>query len=398
MSGRGSITNPWDIVTAIASADVKSGHRLNLRAGTYTGNYIPSWEATTSSGGEITMRAYPGEHAIIDGNIIIGKEWLVIEGLHIKDSDFIDRATVIEDGTIPEEWTAASAFDISASNVLIRDCIIENCLQGGQIHSTTINVTYDGCIIYYNGWNAPDRPHGHGIYVNGIHGTVKNCILFSNAAYGAKIYGGGQDISYGTIEDNIAFNNCGIFGEDPDNGNLLIGNESIADDNLNPIMRRNYTYQLPANRTNRKNHFGHNNTFKDAIMTDNYMPEGCVVLQNPPWTGLTWIDYSGNILEPEAINKVVIIPVRGRLHVAIYNWELEDTVTVDVSAYWSQGQSVTVANVEDYFTDIDTLTVGAGGTLAIDMTAAGHSVQAGQGFDTPATCFPEFGCFVIRAT
>ncbi len=46
------------------------------------------------------------------------------------------------------------------------------------------NAEIYGCLIYYNGWEAPDRGHGHGIYAQNQTGTKKitDNIVFSGSA------------------------------------------------------------------------------------------------------------------------------------------------------------------------------------------------------------------------
>ena len=46
----------------------------------------------------------------------------------------------------------------------IINLVIHDTGQGMDPTSVATDSEYYGNIIYYNGWNAPDRGHGHGIY------------------------------------------------------------------------------------------------------------------------------------------------------------------------------------------------------------------------------------------
>lgn len=64
--GDGSISNPWDLLTALQST-LPPGSTLYLRGGTYTGKFISNLRG--SVGDPITVRSYPGEWAKIDGYV-----------------------------------------------------------------------------------------------------------------------------------------------------------------------------------------------------------------------------------------------------------------------------------------------------------------------------------------
>jgi parallel beta-helix repeat protein len=59
--GAGTIGDPWDLRTAFSNGSQTSGDTLYLRGGTYSGKFL-----STLDGG--TVRSYPGEWAVIDGN------------------------------------------------------------------------------------------------------------------------------------------------------------------------------------------------------------------------------------------------------------------------------------------------------------------------------------------
>jgi hypothetical protein len=65
-SGNGSITQPWDLQTALNQpSSVPPGAAIYLRGGIYTGKFVSNLTGTVSS--PITVRPYPGESVKIDG-------------------------------------------------------------------------------------------------------------------------------------------------------------------------------------------------------------------------------------------------------------------------------------------------------------------------------------------
>lgn len=81
-----------------------------------------------------------------------------------------------------------------------------------------------------------------------------------------------------------------------------------------------------------------------------------------------------------------------------YNWDLDDSVVVDLSTVTglSIGDTVSVKNVQDLFVDIVELVLDADKKITVDMRAVNHTVAAPVLWDAPVTTFPEFGCFIIE--
>ena len=84
-----------------------------------------------------------------------------------------------------------------------------------------------------------------------------------------------------------------------------------------------------------------------------------------------------------------------RANLTIYNQDAVNTVTADVSSIYSNGDTINARNVQDYFVDIQTLTV-AGGNITVNMQAANRTVATPVQWTAPASTFPTFGCFVLE--
>lgn len=67
-NGNGSLSSPWDLQTALSHpAAVQPGDTIWLRGGTYHGHFLSNLNGTSTN--YITLSSYPGEWAVIDGNI-----------------------------------------------------------------------------------------------------------------------------------------------------------------------------------------------------------------------------------------------------------------------------------------------------------------------------------------
>ena len=85
----------------------------------------------------------------------------------------------------------------------------------------------------------------------------------------------------------------------------------------------------------------------------------------------------------------------GRAHVIVYNWPLESTVDVDLSAVLNQGDAFEVRNVQDYLGAPVTVGTFDGAPIRLPMTGLKVAAPVGHDF-TPAAVGPEFNVFVVR--
>lgn len=201
-TGNGSMANPWDLKTALSQSAsvVTPGSTIWLRGGTYTiptsmRGFISSIKGSEQN--PVRVASFPGEWAIIDGNLshstYKNESILRINGDHVWFMNF--EMTNTETGN--------RKIDISGSNPNIRrgtaindfgvgtkiiNLIIHDAGQGIGAWSAGMNNEYYGNIIYNNGWDAPDRTHGHGIYVQNNNGTklMENNMFFNQFEMNAQ--------------------------------------------------------------------------------------------------------------------------------------------------------------------------------------------------------------------
>ena len=104
----------------------------------------------------------------------------------------------------------------------IINLVIHDTGQGLAPTSVATNSEYYGNIIYYNGWSAPDRGHGHAIYAQNYDGgskLIKHNIMFDQFSYNLHAYG----------SSTAGFMNSRVEGNVWWRGTSLVGGESGFD-------------------------------------------------------------------------------------------------------------------------------------------------------------------------
>lgn len=203
LTGDGSIDNPWSLEKALStSSNVQPGSIIWLRGGTYsvpstTLGFISSISGTSAN--PIKIVSYPGEWAVIDGNLsgspVKNKTIIEIKGNYTWFMNFevtnTDPARVIPiEGSNPPERRGSAIYDYGRSNKLI-NLVIHDAGQGIGAWSSGFDGEYYGNVIYNNGWDAPDRLHGHGSYIQNTIGfkLFKNNVYFNPFANIIQVYG-----------------------------------------------------------------------------------------------------------------------------------------------------------------------------------------------------------------
>lgn len=374
----GSIHDPETLAEAVTDRRIPAGARVWLRGGTYSGDYVSSISGTAEA--PITFRAYPGEIAIIDGGLRIIGDYITWQDCIIRWTGWTSRESA-EAGSAPTDIPVHD-FNPQGTGFRLINCVLHDLFSPGFWASA--DELY-GCISFNHGWTAPDRGHGHGIYVQNARPRkrIQHNIIFNNFGWGIHCYGSSADLLDNiSIESNIAFN-AGILNNAA-YMDILIG----AGDRptTGAIIRDNYTYGLASQGLQ-----GYSAGLTGAVITDNYCPNGrSGTFAGSQESGNNW-DIVGNtsFAIPNAYDNT-------RAHIAVYNADALDRVAVDVSTVASAGRSYRLRNAQDYFNDIQTGTVAGDGTITIDMQAANRSVQAPVAWNAPATTFPQFGAFVLE--
>jgi hypothetical protein len=282
-SGDGSISRPLDLGTALSAASpVRPGDTLWLRGGRYVGAFTSVLNGTAAA--PISVREYPGESAVLDGS---GTDlaMLTIRGVHtwfrgfeITDSDaLLGRVTSIT-GSHPAGMRLGDGVVVNGANTRLINLVIHDTGQGVSFWTPAVDSEVYGCIIYNNGWLAPDRGHGHGLYIQNATGTkhVSDVISFNNYSTGMKAYAEGGSAVGVHFEGIIGFNNGAPAAEGTLDriSNIFAGTTTLALDRITVQSSALYHVSgaipdLGANLV-----LGYTATNKQVTVKDNYVAGG----------------------------------------------------------------------------------------------------------------------------
>jgi hypothetical protein len=428
-SGSGTESNPWNIQTALAGGTllnkVKPGDTVWLRGGDYNSTTFFRCSVSGTDAQPIIFRQYPGERARLitdrqnsyEGVLGVECSNVWFWGFEILVNNTV-RSTQ-ERGSFPTEIVRNSGTNESSvsfgKNVKYINLVIHDASNGMQVWRYNNNTEVYGNIVYYVGWQAPDRGHGHSIYTQndgpGTHIIMDN-IMFRPFSHNLHLYSGN---AYGVnyqIEGNIFFDAGGLANEYA--RNALIQTE----DNRNIVFKNNYSYFSPGvGGTGMK--VGKPCT--NISITDNYissgsyrgfeLEEGCVPVAfsgntihgNSAYTtvGFTPAQYPNNLyykgIRPSG-TKVFIRPNKyevGRANIAIYNWSNLNSVDVDLSSVLKPGDSYKIVDVQNFFGPAAVSGTYAGGSVSVPMNLTVVSEPIGVVAKKPVHTPLEFGAFVV---
>ena len=410
-SGTGTISNPWKLQTALNQpSSVHPGDTIWLRGGTYTGAPFTS-NLNGTSASPIIVRQYPGERATIDGNYAGTEVTLKIMGSYtwywgfeIFNSD-PTRSSPDPNLNPPRRGEGVQQ---SGDGTRMINMIVHDTSQGVITGESATDGRIYGNLFYYNGYDAPDRGHGHGIYAQNLGSTPKpiyDNIIFQQFGWGIHAYSEGGHLDNLDFQGNVSFNNGGLSGSWHTNI-LLGGTQNKA---TNPKLTSNFTYNTGQGNTN---NLGYSAGCTNPGITNNYLASGTALgISNCSGLTITGNTFYGSIsgftqsgfpsntyygsTRPTGV-KVFVRPnayEAKRANIVIYNWDLQGTVSVDVSGVLAVGDGFEVRNAQDFFGAPVLTGTYSGGSITLPMT--GLSVAAPVGVVAPNPTGPEFNVFVL---
>jgi hypothetical protein len=412
-SNNGSAQSPWDLATALNQpSSVQSGATIWLHAGTYRGNFTSRLTGTAAS--PIMVRGAPGERAILDGVGTPNGHVLTVNGSYTIYRDFevtnsYATRVITSTGSNPPD-ARGEGVGMYGPGVKLVNLVIHDTGQGvGNWAGASDGEVY-GSIIFYNGWDAPDRGHGHGIYAQNQTGKkyLTDNVIFRQFSYGIHGYTEGGFIDNFDVQGNIVFNNGEPSAQSGFATDILVGGLKVAQ---TPLLRDNATY-FPAGEG--ANNVGYSAGCSNPTLTNNYLVAGTALIFNATGTiamtgntfigslsGFTQSAYPNNTYSSgrPTGSRVVVRPNKydaERAHVAIFNWDNLDSVPVDVSGVLSAGTAYELYDVQDLFGAPVLSGVYSGGTLAVPMTRTTVTTPVGNVPVTIRHTSKEFGAFLLR--
>lgn len=348
ITGLGTQQSPWDITSTLAGKqNVRPGDNVYLLEGIYRcpdrGLDNQGYRISLKGSREqpIRIASAPGHHALVDGGLCVleGTQYIHLENIEITASEnqYMPR-TISEKGSHPKSYNRiwgglwiAGGDTCKYINLVIRDCAI-----GILFKQAAVNSEIYGCIIYDNGWKAPDRGHGHAIYTQNKEGSklIENCIM--TGGFGYTLHGYTGPTEPGRYVDNYqARRNICYKG-----GPSLFGG---ANPSKNILLVENVFYDLP------KVQLGYSAPFNyDCQLIDNYFIKTPLVIKN-----FKEVKKEGNVnidkMEPP-VERCFIYKNRydpNRAHVAVLNAKLAKEVDIDVSEFLKDGEAYCFLDPKD---------------------------------------------------
>ena len=423
-SGNGSIGNPWDLQTALSQPpSVHPGDTIWLRGGTYSGIYSSFLTGTASA--PIIVRQVPGERATLDGGTANTAVLLTVWGAYTwfwgfeVMSSSLDRfsndpSSYPTDLNRPYEGIANAQQPGSGVGTKFINLVVHDLGQGFGFWQDATDAEINGCLIYYNGWDAPDRGHGHGIYTQNQTGTktIKDNIIFANFSHGIHAYGSGSaHLNNIWAEGNILFQS-GVLSAVEGGRNLLIGGESgnVAQ---SPTVASNFLYRSSGGVTNSSDFdLGYSGGCANPRVTNNYIADNTqfVNCSDITMTGNTFYGAIGGFSPASFPSNTyfsqrptgTLVFVRpnqyepGRANIAVYNWDNQPTVSVDVSSVLAPGASFEIRNAQNFFGPPVLSGIYSGANLIVPMTGLAPALP--YGVSAPSLTGPTFNAFVLFQT
>ncbi len=447
----GTMDDPKDLLSVLAKPEaVPPGSIIWLRGGMYGDGktYFISRLAGTEEA-PIILRQMPGERAALNGS-------LIIEGAHTWFWGF-EVLSTFEDRTGDRYNPQAGTLDgvvVNGPYTKLISLVIHDTREGVAVWTPAEGAEVHDCIIYNNGWQGPDRGHGHGIYTqnNGAPKRLTGNIIFNQFGVGIHAYGSDKAfVRNYMVDHNVVFNN-GRLSIDGRSDNLFFGSGG----SLSGIrVQSNYTYHTPSQDIGASRvGWQYGGTNQDVSVLDNYFIGGYIGLSMNSWRSMrvhgnvTYAEKSYNVfLQPPQtedglvsdwdgnkhygagqfllrgekrtfgqwraagfdangemhdgrprgvwsfVNRNNFDP--GRAHIVIYNWDLQPKVCVDVSAVFETGIKYQVFDGQNIFGDALVTGELQGREVCIPMTDLKVVMPLGVVPNPPTHTAPEFGVFVM---
>ena len=347
-SNAGTEGSPWDIESALKGKPaITPGDTIWIEAGTYKcpnrkfGAQGYEVRLAGAEGKPIWVRARPGQRVTIDGglSILAPTTWLWISDLEILLSENMTTSRRIEQtGSSPSDLNRPwSGLNINVgTGCKFINLVIHDNIQGVSWWAGSHDTELYGCIIYDDGWEAPDRGHGHAVYVQNEDGvkTISDCIMTGGYGYTVHAYGSAKAfVDHFVIEGNICYKA----------NEFLVGGGKPSHDIK---VRDNVLYGLSM----RIGYGTHPN--EDCEVRDNLIVNGGLTINN-----YERVVNEGNLIlakddpRPSA-NRVIFRPNRydaRRANIAAFQWEKNSVPRLDPGDFLKKGDTFRLMNPRDFY-------------------------------------------------
>ncbi|HEX6965425.1 MAG TPA: hypothetical protein VF166_06470 [Gemmatimonadaceae bacterium] len=446
-SGNGSEQQPWDLATAFAAPSVvQPGDTIWLRGGTYRGTFVSSLSGTSSK--PIIVRQYPGERAIVDGNLAINGSYTWYWGFEVVNTDVSENTRNIQGLNIKAPGSkfinmvvhdgAGACFGVwaEAPDAEVYGNIIYNCGRMGQ------SVGRYGHGIYFQNVNGTKKILDNVVFDNysyNIHGYAQssglnNFDVEQNISFNAGQYvdyggyeflvGGGQPVVNLTFDHNYGYHTGGagtaafgnVYGGTNPSGSRITNNYFVGrvwailfkgltftgNTVVNPTA--NLLFVQPNSTSDFSGYTWDNNTYRwPGSTTPVLMAIGASGSNDgyswSSWKSTSGLDAHSDYQQAKASGtKIVVLPNKyeqGRANIAVYNWGNSGSVSVDLSNVLKSGQRYEIRNVQTYFGSPVASGTYQGGSVTLPMGPVTMTPPLGATSRPAESTGTEFQAFVV---
>lgn len=417
--GDGTRAAPWDLATAFAHpAAVMPGDTIWLHGGTYPVEGTLDGAIVGTAEAPVLVKAVAGERVTLDtgdspdNRIAIGGAFAWYQGFEVMSSAE-DRWA--DDGATADRGYSIDVYGsegIKLVNLVVHDTQGAVGFWTGAVTEPEIY----GCIIYYNGFDATDRGHGHGIYTQNIEGPkyLRDNIIFGQYSHGIHAYTEGAEIDDFVIEGNIAFENGVVSTISGRTRNILVGGAPVAQA---PAGRDNVCWFPRDEGEGTSFDFGYGSGTSDPVVERNVIVGGGTALRIDapsatvsdnvivgPSNGADAASHPDNAWHPDSAPSEPHVAVRpnaydpDRAHVVVVNWARAAEIDVDLSPALSPGDTFALVDAQDLYGEPVLEATFEGEPIAVPMIPRSVAAVIGE----PATPYvhtgPELGVFVLLRT
>jgi hypothetical protein len=439
-SGNGSITTPWDISTGFntRASTVRPGDTVWLRGGTYGsgGSSVTYSYLAGTAALPVYVRQYPAERATINGALGIAGNYAWYWGFEVENLSWSFPRTTSQSGSFPDGKPSDGVFFVQgATGCKLINMIVHDAADGIADQQESSQTEEYGTLTYNNGWTAPDRGHGHGIYLqNGsnVPKLVTNNITYNSFDIGIQAYGtSAGPVDYLTLDGNVAFNAGLPAGHRVDNILFQGGGTEQGIKILNGV------FYNPLDATSSNTGYNEfDGSGIDLTLQNNYWigatPTSYVTLLLRSWqsllftgntvvgpmsvSGISSNNWSGNAYynsaPPSGVDSAspvynhnptgvttIVQPNKyepGRANIIVLNWSKQSTVSVNIAASGLQaGTPFEVRDSQNFWgTPVLTGTYDGVSPIVLPMNLTQVAQMVG-GFPTPAHTSAEFNAFIL---
>ena len=369
--GNGSREQSWDLATALSPASrIKPGDTLWLQEGTYLGGFASQLAGTPDQ--PITVRGMPGKRVTIDARPRDARDnaLFAIDGNDVIFRDFEMTCTdSVRETKIAGSWPEdihRGSFHVKGSRISLVNLVVHDLASGFGFWAEGEGGEISGCLIYNNGWQGPDRAHGHAIYAQNAKGTkkLKDNIIFHQFGYGIHVYGSEKASLKGfEIDGNICFENGALSKSGDRSPGIMVGGGTPAE---RIAIRDNVVFGGGIRLG-----YPWGTTSEDVVCTGNYC-EGLVVR-----------DFRKAVVSRNTIvahSSAVILEGEGKLQTRGHQWSENDFYITDgrwgdfaiIENGKSRGLSFEQWRQETGLADKSTFTKGAPEKLRVIVLPNSH--------------------------